>query len=78
MHANFFAGNNLVDFVPLPDHSALLPPSVTYDLVLNYKWRFIIVHLIEQLYELNMSTLPEAELSDFDKKINNLLLDIYT
>jgi hypothetical protein len=77
IRGNIFARNNLADFVPLPAHSALLPPSVTMDLVLNYKWRFIVVHVIEQLYELNMHSLPESEQSDFDKRICDLLVDIY-
>jgi len=78
MRVNSFARNNLTEFVPLPEHHASLPPSVIYDVVLNYKWRFIITHLIEQLYDYNMRVLPVSELEDFDKVVNNLLDDIYS
>jgi len=74
---NFFARNKLTDLLPLPNHDENITPGDSTDVYLNYKWRVFIVASLVLLEEYNQSLLSDAELDEFSRTFDNMIIDFY-
>jgi len=78
MRGNFFARNDLVSLLPLPNHDENVTAFDANIVYINREWRRFIVAWLTILQERNQDILDDATQDEFNRVYDNFLYDFYT